>query len=259
MKNRMDVLHQLYCRSIFILKKGVCLTENASRKEPQPCLPVSSNYKLEKENQQEKLPLFHQRTAHSCQQPRTLQIVIYRTNASIIYQSNTIFYTWMVYLSVRKKKKKKDEKIYCKGPFEDKHNWSSWSSYIFNNHMHILNLMHLMQPWLVFTVCAVSLQKLCSFFCFFYSLHSSRKLKTLILNLNPLGHTCWQTALLLEHKLNQRSPSTGLPKAFHLLPLCITLLCLQLSISGDIKTLFHMLLLASSLWGDYQPPVRFPA
>lgn len=56
-----------------------------------------------------------------------------------------------------------------------------------------------------------------------------------------------QTALLLEYKLNQQGPSTGLPKAFHLLPLCIRLQCLQLSVSKDIKTLFHMLLLANSM------------
>lgn len=134
-------------------------------------------------------------------------------------------------------------KYITKGPFEDKHYWSSYAHNTFN-----LSLPYVLP--------------VCTIYVFFYYLCSSPNsplscfsflffLEVEDFNITFKSTQSYsladQTALLLEYKLNQQGPSTGLPKAFHLLPLCIRLQCLQLSVSKDIKTLFHMLLLANGM------------
>lgn len=135
-------------------------------------------------------------------------------------------------------------KYITKGPFEDKHYWSSYAHNTFN-----LSLPYVLPVCTIYVFFLLFMQfsKLAIILFFFFLFFLEVEDFNITFKSTQSYSLADQTALLLEYKLNQQGPSTGLPKAFHLLPLCIRLQCLQLSVSKDIKTLFHMLLLANSM------------
>lgn len=115
-----------------------------------------------------------------------LHITIYRTNASIIKVMKP-FYAQKVY---PKGHKIGMRKYITKGPSEDKHYWSSYAHNTFN-----LSLPYVLPVCTIdvfFNYLGRSPNSPLSCFLFF----SFWKLKTLILQLNPLSHTHWQTRLL---------------------------------------------------------------